>query len=191
MTPLKRICTMLIILLAAAIYANAVFAHSRVDVGEYSLIVGWVEEPVIVGERNALFLQVLQGETPINGVEGTLEVELSYAGRSFFGNIEPSGDAGIYHVPVFPTVRGQYQVLLTGAIQDTPIDVTIDPEEVLAASALQFPQPLPDSIALANEIEQLQTDLNSARAMAIAGIVAGIVGVLTGVFAIIRSGQTK
>ena len=42
------------------------FAHERVEVGPYVIIVGWETEPVIVGERNALFFEITEdGEKQI------------------------------------------------------------------------------------------------------------------------------
>jgi hypothetical protein len=38
----------------------AVQAHGRVEVGDLLFVVGWRNEPVIVGERNAIELQVTQ-----------------------------------------------------------------------------------------------------------------------------------
>ena len=186
MIRLKYLFSLLALLMIVAISATTVYAHSRVEVGPYLLILGWVEEPVIVGERNALLLEVSEGDAPVTGLEGTVEIEIVYGGRTFIGNIQPSGNAGIYHIPLFPTVRGQYEVQLSGAIQDTPLDITMQPEEVLSASTLQFPQVEPDTIALAETVEELEADIKSAQRFAMGGIIAGILGTLLATFAIIK-----
>ncbi|MEM7344070.1 MAG: hypothetical protein AAF485_07495, partial [Chloroflexota bacterium] len=76
---------------AVLLQPEPALAHTRVEIGPYVIIVGWVEEPVIVGERNALLLEVTEGEEPIIGLESSLELEVLYAGRTFIGNVSPSG----------------------------------------------------------------------------------------------------
>ena len=44
----------LLALTALAVFPRAALAHSRVEVGPYTIVVGWEKEPVIVGERNAM-----------------------------------------------------------------------------------------------------------------------------------------
>ncbi|NJN43674.1 MAG: hypothetical protein HC806_02355 [Anaerolineae bacterium] len=42
---------------------NPALAHTRVEAGPYVIIVGWQEEPVIVGERNAVWLLSQKGNS--------------------------------------------------------------------------------------------------------------------------------
>ncbi|MCK5895328.1 MAG: hypothetical protein KAG20_00910, partial [Cocleimonas sp.] len=68
-----------IAILVATVTTHDVFAHTRIEVGPYTVVVGWVEEPVIVGERNALLLEVYEGDRPVTGMEGSLNVDIEYA----------------------------------------------------------------------------------------------------------------
>jgi hypothetical protein len=152
----------------------AAHAHTRVEVGPYALIVGWVSEPPIVGERNALYIEILENEQPLTGAEATLDGELQYGDRTFRVNLNPTSEPGIYHAELFPTVRGQYALRLFGTLGETDVDETIEPEEVFAASRLHFPEPQPDPRDLQQEIAQLQSDLQTARALAIGGLLVGV-----------------
>jgi hypothetical protein len=58
--------------------------------------------------------------------------------------------------------------------------VPVDPEEVLPASNLQFPQPLPDTIALQEQVNQLQAELQSARTLSYLGGGLGLLGIVLG-----------
>jgi hypothetical protein len=161
-------------------------AHTRVEVGDYVLIVGWQEEPVIVGERNAIVVEVHRlvansdNEAPVDGVESTLDLELIYAGNKFRANINPTERAGVYTAEVYPTVRGQYTVRLFGSIEGTEIDETLNPEEVSSASRLQFPEAEPDPFTLQSRIDALEAELRMSRLFAYAGVLIGLVGTILG-----------
>lgn len=166
-------------------------AHERVELGPYLVIVGWVEEPVIVNERNAILLEVYEGETPVTGLEGTLKVSVLYAGRTFIGNLSPTGTPGVYHAEIWPTVRGQYVVQLSGTIGEMAVDELIEPEEVLSANVLQFPESQPEPAQLEASVAELQAQLQTAYILAGAGLVLGGLGVAVAVVSLLRSSKIK
>jgi len=55
-------------------------AHAPVEVGDYTLIIGFHNEPVLQGEPNSLDLFVSNTKTgeKINGVEETLQAEIIF-----------------------------------------------------------------------------------------------------------------
>ena len=156
--------------------AAPLHAHERAEIGPYTLIVGWENEPVIVDERNAVVVYVSRDGEPVTNLEGTLRLELLYAGRSYRGNLHPAGDPGRYRAEVLPTVRGQYSVRLFGQIEDLAIDEQIEPEEVLSGRMLQFPEAQPDQRELLATIKQLENQAARANQLAIAGLIAGLLG---------------
>lgn len=161
-------------------------AHTRVEVGPYAIVVGWLVEPPIVGERNALTIEISENELPVTGAEATLDVEVLYGGRTWRVNMNPTETPGLYTATLFPTVRGQYTVRLFGMLPNTEVDVPIDPEEVLPASNLHFPQPLPDTIALQEQVDQLQAELQSARTLSYVGGGLGLLGIVLGLVGLLR-----
>jgi hypothetical protein len=178
---------LLLALLLALVSTQAALAHARIEVGPYVIIIGWRSEPPIVGERNALLFEISEDGQPVEGVEATLNVVVSYAGRTFTGNLNPTATPGQYTVEIFPTVRGQYQVLLSGAVGETAVDVTGEPEEVLPAAALQFPEALPDTLAMQETLDELTGQLRTTRLLSISGLVGALLGLGAAVLAFLRS----
>lgn len=163
-----------------------VSAHDRAEFEGYVLIIGWENEPVIVGERNALELEVTKDEEPIEGLESTLNLTIFYAGQTFTANLNPTNEPGIYTSEIFPTVRGQYEAMISGTIEETTIDITMEPEEVTPASRLQFPETLPDTRELEQSIEALTAEVQTARTLAIAGLIVGVIGLAVGAFGLMK-----
>jgi hypothetical protein len=161
-------------------------AHARVEIGPYVVIVGWKNEPVVVGERNALVIEVTEDGRPVEGLEGTLDVGVLYAGRTFTGNLAPTEEPGVYAVEILPTVRGLYSVQLSGAIEELQVDEIVEPEEVLPAAVLQFPESPPDARDLQASIDVLSSQLQTARVLAIAGLVLAVLGIGVAAVAILR-----
>lgn len=164
------------------------FAHGSNKVGPYSLVVGWVNEPPIVGERNALLLIITEDATgePVVGAEATLEAQVSYGAKTFSGNLNPTTTPGEYTLELIPTVRGQFNLHLFGTIGETEVDVTTEPEEVFAAARLQFPESPPDTLALSQQIATLNDYLRQARTLALVGVGLGIVGLVLGMVSLWR-----
>jgi hypothetical protein len=167
--------------------ARPVLAHSRAEVGPYVIVVGWENEPVIVGERNAVIVEVHEGEAPVEGLEGTLDAAINYAGRTYLANLEPTSTPGLYHIEILPTVRGQYELVLTGNIADMTLNEVLEPEEVLPAAVLEFPEERPDAAAMQMTVNDLTNRLQTAQLLAIGGLVVGVVGIGLAILALVRS----
>lgn len=184
----QRILALLLALTIVVFSRKTALAHERVEIGPYIVVVGWVNEPAIVGERNALLLEVAENDEPVTGVEATLDAELQYAGRTFRSNLTPSLTPGQYTVEFFPTVRGQYGVRLFGTIGETEVDEIIEPEEVFSADRIQFPEPQPSVRELQREtqqeIEALTAQVQTAQTIAYVGVGFGIAGVALAVWSL-------
>lgn len=177
----------LLALLLVLAGTQTALAHARIEVGPYVIIVGWRSEPPIVGDRNALIFEISEDGRPVEGVEGTLDVVISYAGRTFTGNLNPTATPGLYAVEIYPTVRGQYTVQLNGAIEETAVDASGQPEEVLPATVLQFPEAPPDTLTLQASLDELASQIQTIQILAIAGLVVGLLGLVVAIFALVRS----
>jgi hypothetical protein len=185
-SPRRALSALLFVIALAAIGARPALAHERVEIGPYVIVVGWQQEPPLVGQLNALRLEIGQGETPLEGAEGTLEVTLEYAGQTFTGNLSPAGEPGVYTVAILPTVRGQYTMRLGGTLGETAVEAAVEPEEVLPPAALAFPEVPPDSVELGATVAELGERLQAARTLAIAGAALGAAGLLAAALALAR-----
>jgi hypothetical protein len=176
-----------LIVLAAPLVA---LAHEKVTVGPYTVEVGWVDEPPLVGVKNAVAINITNTDSsePIEGVN-TLEVSVSTGGKTLKLDLLPLSEdlPGQYAATFIPTRRGVYTVKLSGKIEDTAVDVSQDIEEVAEAAALQFPEPLVDTQALTQTASRAEAAANSANTTALIGVGVGALGLLVGLFSLIRS----
>ena len=176
-------------LLALAFTATAL-AHTSLKVGPYTIEVGWVDEPPIVGAKNAVFISITNDDTgkPVEGVN-TLVVTVSTGGKDRRLELRPLSEdqPGQYAADFIPTRRGTYTVNLSGKVESTDVVTNTDIEEVVDAGSLQFPEPLPDAQAVSQSVSQAQNAVNTANTTALIALVVGVIGVLLGGLALLRS----
>src|SRR6266540_1919030 len=135
----------LVCLIALVLNFQLVLAHESVTVGDYTLAIGWMNEPPIVGQQNAIVVNVFNtssgNEVPVEDVSG-LTVNISYGGQSKTLTLQPLGEdtPGQFIAPILPTVPGQYTITLGGKLGDTDVNnVEVEPEKVRPSDSLQFP----------------------------------------------------
>jgi hypothetical protein len=177
----------LMILLSTAAVAARPLAHVRVVSGDYALTLGWLDEPPIVGFKNAALVEAAtaKDDRPVEGAEGSLTAQIDYGGQSKELLLRPvEGQPGVYAGDFIPTRRGTYTLKLGGTINGQPIDVRSEIEEVVSPDSLAFPEPQPD---LQPAINALQSDLSSTRMFAVVGAALGTIGLVLAGVAIGRS----
>jgi len=141
------------VLLAAGLIASIalglcfqpVLAHETVSVGDFQIEYGWLNEPAIAGQQNAIVVNVSNiggGEAqPVEDVS-SFTVTVAYGGQSKPLSLQPSGEdmPGQFVAPILPTIPGEYSLIFGGSLGDTAVDqVEVQPEEVQTADVLQFP----------------------------------------------------
>jgi hypothetical protein len=161
-------------------------AHEQRDVGEYTFTVGFLEEPVFTGQKSGLDLRVARGDEPVEGLEETLQAEVSFSGQGRDLEISPVfGEPGAYRSVFFPTAAGPYSFHITGDIEGTAIDETFSsgPDtfgEVEDVAGGQFPIQYPATGDVARDAE---AGANAATTATI-GLVLGGAGLLVGLVAL-------
>jgi len=157
---------------------TAVHAHGRVIIGPYAVVVGWVDEPPIVGQRNALLLEFTRDETgePVVNLSSSLAIEILYGDRTYRTNLSPTHTPGVYTAELLPTVQGQYTIHLSGQIGETAVDELIQAEDVISAAQLQFPEVVSTPGDMQAEINALKSALLVTKILAGIGVVAGLAG---------------
>jgi hypothetical protein len=132
----------LIALVAMILDFQIGMAHESITVGDYTIEIGWLNEPPIAGQHNAIVVNVstISDEQPVEDVSA-LTVTVSYGGQDKTLSLQPlSQDTpGQFIAPIIPTVPGEYMIILGGQLGDTNIDREVHPEEVASADILQFP----------------------------------------------------
>lgn len=121
---------------------HTVRAHETVTVGDYEIEVGWLSEPPIVGEKNAIFLNITETSSgaPVEDVS-SLTVTLSYGGQRKILVLQPLGEdtPGQFMSPILPTVAGEYEVIFGGILGDTAVEADTHLDEVQPIDVLAFP----------------------------------------------------
>ena len=161
-------------------------AHEVRQVGDFTLVVGFANEPVYVGEESGLELMVSRGEEPVEGLEETLQAQVTYDGQTRDLPLSPAfGEPGTYRSVFIPTATGTYTFHISGTIDGTEIDEefrsgpdTFGPVEEVAEG--QFPVVYP---AVGDVVRDAEAGAGAATTATIA-IVLGAAGLLAGLVAL-------
>ena len=140
--------------------AGIAYAHTVDAVGEYRVEIGWMNEPVVSGETNALELYVSPLTTcpdisiPLecansqefqNGIEGLrklLKIQFVYDKTQTITLplVNDHDIPGKYYAFITPTVSGYFQANLIGKILDTPANLSMHPPPIAERSYIEFPE---------------------------------------------------
>ena len=176
-------------LLIILLIPMTVSAHEQVPCGSYTCEIGWVNEPVIVGQPNGLSLFVAPQDKPEEGVAdiSTLEFAVEYGGVKQTYELAPVEERpGAYTANFLPTREGKYTFHLTGTINGEAIDVQVEPEEVVAPGNYAFPEPLPALRDLTTQLAAAQAQIRTAQILAIVGLGLGVIGLGVGAYALVK-----
>jgi len=185
-TRLRRLITVVAATLSTVLATGVAAAHEQRDVAGYSFVVGFIDEPIFVGQKGGLEFFVTQGDTPVEGLESTLKAEAIYQDQKRDLPLEARfGEAGAYESVFFPTAPGAYTFHIFGTVGDQAIDesFTSSPDgfsEVEALSGGQFPVQFPaqaDIVADAQAGKTAASQVPIALVLGAAGLVVGLVAV--------------
>jgi len=178
--------SVLVAVLSALIGVGVASAHEQRDVGDYTLTVGFLEEPVYSGQKSGLDLRVARGEEPVEGLEQTLTAEVSFADQTRDLEISPVfGEAGAYRSVFFPTAAGPYTFHISGEIDGQAVDESFSSgpdtfSEVQDVAGGQFPVQFP---ATGDVVRDAEAGAGAATTATIA-LVLGGAGLLAGLVAL-------
>jgi hypothetical protein len=157
---------------------QSAYAHTTIHVGNYDVEIGWVDEPSIVGQRNAIVVNVEDTKAPDSEVDvSNLTVSVTYGGQTKALELEPLSEdtTNQYIAPILPTIPGQYTVQLRGKLGSMDINADVQPEEVTAADELAFPSETAP--------ETQNSGLGWSQWLSIIGILSGLAGLALGFLA--------
>ena len=190
--------------------AGIAYGHTVDSVGEYRVEIGWMNEPVVSGETNAIEFYVnplipcpeisvtskcAESQEFQNGVSGlnkTVKIKLIYKDESITLPLSPDHDiSGKYYAFVNPTVSGFYQANILGTIKDTPISLSMHPPKVAERSYIEFPEPsdltvtqmIDGHTALIEDVSELKESVNYLEETQLNNV--GYVGIGVGIIGIV------
>jgi len=143
----KALIVLFALLAALALIVLPAIAHEGREVGEYEIEFGWRVEPAYTTLLNGPEISVHNHDTEagVEGLEDTLQLEVSYGGKSKVLKLRAvSDDPGHYTADLIPTQPGDYSFHITGKIDDTDVDETFSSTDgefssVEPVTDIQFP----------------------------------------------------
>lgn len=206
---------MLIIFMSALVFFSAtgdvVLAHERRAINNYQVVVGWIVEPALEGQKDGVDLRVTDNTTgqPVLGLEKTLKVEITFVptGVSKVFDLRTIfRDPGHYTSDLILTDAGVYRMRFFGDLEGTAINETFNSKgggggygDVESTANLQFPQQLPtlrelDGVTRAAQrtVQEAYDRASTATTFAYIGIALGALGtILVGVSLIVSRRKAK
>jgi len=168
-------------------------AHETREIlgGKYRVVVGFLNEPVFVGDKSGLDLRITDNppatdgaepeRTGIEGLEATLKAEGIYGDQRMELPLEPVfRQPGAYASYFYPAATGDYTFRIYGTINGEEVDesFTSGPETFgPVEERIEFPAPSASTNAMASTIEDDGLAPNGLLAGLGAGIVLGAAGV--------------
>ena len=104
------------------------------------------------------------------------------------------GAPGTYVADFVPTRTGSYIFTFTGTIEGNPINERFESgpgrfDDVQAITTIQFPEPLPSSAELQQELAVAKAAIGTAQALAFGGLGAGAAAVLAAGMAMLMASR--
>ena len=157
--------------LAILLNSQPALAHEGITVGDYEIVVGWVSEPPIAGQMNAIEIHVSDTssgtEEPVEDVS-SLTLTISYGGQEKTLVLESVGEdsPGQFIAPILPTTAGEYEVIFGGTLGDTEVEAETHVQEVQPADTLSFP--------IVDSAQPERTSFALTDWLAVAGLLTGL-----------------
>ena len=176
---------MALMLTVLGLTITPVLAHERREVGAYQLVVGFLTEPAFEGVKNGVDLRVLAREThqPVEGLERTLQVELTYVPNGAATVLRLRAiyrEPGRYTADLIPTAPGHYRFRFFGTLAETAVNATFESragggqfDDVDASADLQFPERLPAMREMHSAVRGTQQTAQQAQDAVSANLLYG------------------
>jgi hypothetical protein len=156
------IATSLLVLSFLAATPRPALAHETSEYGDVSITAGWQIEPPLVGQMNAVVLEItrVSNDQPITNALAQMDISVKKGAPTKSLDFQPQEEPGVYAAQILPTQTGQYIVVMKGTIAGQAVDGQVQIEDVEDTTRFEFP---PGSGGISDEtLKQLQaviTDL--------------------------------
>jgi hypothetical protein len=129
------------VLLGLLLVPVAASAHETVTAGDYAVEYGWLSEPAVVGQPNAVVINISKSDEPLDIDPSSLVVEAQYGGQTKTLELQPLSEdsVGEYIARLTPMKMGQYTVHITGSLGDQSLDLSVQPEDIQSSDVVEFP----------------------------------------------------
>ncbi len=184
-TSIIKLAVIFGLLAGLLLIAQLVSAHETITVGDYAVEYGWVNEPAIEAQPNAVVINITSNISSTNSASSAidtsgLQISAVFGSETKVLTLRPLGEntPGQYIAPMTPMLPGVYTIHLGGNIGTTTFNTDVQPEEVKTADIVQFPVPTP------TQLTSSSGSLGLAGWLGIVGIVLGLGGIVVGLVAL-------
>lgn len=203
---------LLLFLLIIPSITGIAYGHTVDSVGEYRVEIGWMNEPVVSGETNAIEFYVsplepgleLKDQVFKNGIadlKKSIKIKLIYKDESITLPLSPDHNIpGKYYAFINPTISGFYQANILGTIEDTPISLSMHPPKVEERAYIEFPEPIDLTLTqiidghttLIGDINDLKESVNSLEEskqqmnVGYIGIGIGLIAIVIAIISLVK-----
>jgi hypothetical protein len=181
--------------------AQPASAHESREVGPYTFVVGFLEEPAYTHIPNAVSLAISDTatEAPFEDLGDTLEVDVTFGDETFTSTLRPLfGEPGQYRADFVPSRPGQWTFQFHGTVGDLDVDETFvsGPDtfnDVNSLSEESFPVNDPSTGELAERLDQElarvneRVEENSSGSADEVALVLSVVALLLGAGAMVTA----
>jgi hypothetical protein len=198
-SPARGVSTTLVLAMALGVLlvASPATAHESREVGPYTFVVGFGDEPAFAGQPNDAEVTITgtESEDPVvDGVE--LEVEVAFGEATTTLEVSPNfivgvfGEPGNYGADFFPSRPGQYSFRFFGTVEDLEVDETFTsgPETFSDANdpaEFAFPEADPPVYEVAGRVEtesarvaEAEDRASRANTVALLALIAAAIALL-------------
>jgi hypothetical protein len=183
----------------ALVVAPAASAHVVRTVGPYSVEMGWGNEPPIAGFENFVEVAVTSDQGgPVADLGPDAAVAVSFGDAQKAVPLLPTEEPGEFHATLVPTRPGTYAFQVEATIDGREISTGAKCSEgtfdcVIPAAEVQFPVADPTAGEVAGQvgsalprIEEACEDADTARWLAIGGLVVAVIALVVAAIALRR-----
>ena len=169
---MQKVSLLLIILASSLIFGmSSAYAHTKVEVQNLEIEVGWQDEPPLAGFMNAITFEINEnapdGQSGVKNAFKDLQAIIKSGGITKPLDIDTDPEAGHYHSKIIPTRTGSLVVQLKGDINGIPVDSEIKVEDVEDKAILAFPDTTgsseQDVTAMKNALSSLDKDVTDLK----------------------------
>ena len=169
---MQKFSLVLIILSLSVIFGTTTaYAHTKVEVKNLVIEVGWQDEPPLAGFMNAITFEINEnasdGQSGVKNAFKNLQATIKSGGITKPLDIDAEPEAGHYHSKIIPSRTGSLVVQLKGDINGVPIDSEIKIEDVEDKALLSFPDTTgsseQDVTAMKNALSSLDKDVTDLK----------------------------
>ena len=176
-TTFSLVFIMLLLMMSSISFTpKSASAHISKVFGNYSVEIGWANEPAFAGLMNNIQVIVKKGNidngTSITDALAKMQISVKYGTISKQLDFVPSDVAGLYFSPLIPAKVGSYSVVMKGTIEGQNIDTEISLDDVGSSNTINFPQTGSSVDTSSNMgqigtiITQLTSDIEEAKSSA-------------------------